>query len=211
MSVCCLCLAGASRCAPGFYSAKGSRKPCQQCPFGRTTEDLASKQRYITECIVKPGFGVVNSTDNATDPWNPTPGGDILPVLECPVGEFARWVLGNWLCPSASSAGSDYSCVGIAGASWDDLQWDDLQTADVWYRAPSQTASNAAGTIKFFTTMCSKSCCCLHWCYVCRLLWRWGRLQLKVHPLPCRVNYPGYRRSQRHRVQRLHCWLRHAG
>ena len=25
---------GASRCAPGFYSAKGSRKPCQQCPTG---------------------------------------------------------------------------------------------------------------------------------------------------------------------------------
>jgi len=85
---------GASRCAPGFYSAKGSRKPCQQCPVGRTTADDPKQQRYITECLVKPGFGVVNSTSNGTDAFNPdtnvTPDQQAnMPVLECPVGYYS--------------------------------------------------------------------------------------------------------------------------
>jgi hypothetical protein len=85
---------GASRCAPGFYSAKGSRRPCQQCPVGRTTDDVASKQRLPTDCYVKPGFGVVNSTSNSTDAFNPDtnlPADALsnLPVLECPIGYFS--------------------------------------------------------------------------------------------------------------------------
>jgi len=85
---------GASRCAPGFYSRKASRKPCQQCPVGRTTLDLASAQRLPTDCFVKPGSGVVNSTSNSTDAFNPdTTGLDNttlaqLAVLECPSGYF---------------------------------------------------------------------------------------------------------------------------
>lgn len=79
--------AGASRCAPGFYSAKGSRKPCQQCPQGRTTADNPALQRVVTDCFVMAGFGVVNTTSNATDPYNPTTDGGMLPVLDCPVGE----------------------------------------------------------------------------------------------------------------------------
>lgn len=102
---------GASRCAPGFYSAKGSRKPCQQCPTGRTTEDLAAKQRFITECLVRPGFGVVNSSSNGTDAFNPdtdlpADGLVALPVLECPVGYFsAGGALGAKCqrCPAGSS------------------------------------------------------------------------------------------------------------
>ena len=86
---------GASRCAPGFYSAKGSRKPCQQCPTGRTTSDNPSQQRFITECFVKGGFGVVNSTSNSTDAFNPDtdlPADELinLPVLECPIGYFGE-------------------------------------------------------------------------------------------------------------------------
>ena len=98
---------GASRCAPGFYSAKGSRKPCQQCPVGRTTADDPKQQRLITECIVKPGFGVVNSTSNGTDAFNPdTSGNTTLPVLECPVGYFGLGGAADSkceLCPAGSS------------------------------------------------------------------------------------------------------------
>lgn len=74
---------GASRCAKGFYALKGSRKPCQQCPAGRTTVDDVSGQRLRSDCIVDAGFGVVNSTANSTDPFNvdATDASD-LPVIE---------------------------------------------------------------------------------------------------------------------------------
>lgn len=74
---------GASRCAKGFYALKGSRKPCQQCPAGRTTVDDVSRQRLRSDCIVDAGFGVVNSTANSTDPFNvdATDASD-LPVIE---------------------------------------------------------------------------------------------------------------------------------
>lgn len=74
---------GASRCAKGFYALKGSRKPCQQCPAGRTTVDNVQYQRLRSDCIVDAGFGVVNSTANSTDPFNvnATNASD-LPVIE---------------------------------------------------------------------------------------------------------------------------------
>jgi hypothetical protein len=86
--------AGASQCAPGFYSAKGSLEPCQQCPAGRTTVDNPQLQAFITDCIVKPGFGVINSsaaglaafavnTSNLTAQMQAS-----LLVLECPVGYY---------------------------------------------------------------------------------------------------------------------------
>lgn len=85
---------GASRCAPGFYSLKGSRKPCQQCPFGRTTADNSALQRLVTDCYVKPGFGLVSSTGNTTDGTGFITDGSqltsdaavLLSVLECPIG-----------------------------------------------------------------------------------------------------------------------------
>lgn len=85
---------GASRCAPGFYSAKGSRKLCQQCPTGRTTADNPSLQRFSTDCTVKAGSGVVNSALNGTDAFNinitamNSTQQAKLAVLECPVGYF---------------------------------------------------------------------------------------------------------------------------
>lgn len=85
---------GASRCAPGFYAVKGSRRPCRQCPTGRSTDNIPALQRLITDCWVKPGFGVVNSTANSTDAFNPNTDGMSnetlvqLPVLECPIGYY---------------------------------------------------------------------------------------------------------------------------
>jgi hypothetical protein len=86
--------AGASRCAPGFYSLKGSRKPCQKCPYGRITADDVSKQRLYTDCYVRPGFGLVTSTGNTTDGTGYlTNSGSltdaaaaVMPVGECPIG-----------------------------------------------------------------------------------------------------------------------------
>lgn len=48
---------GASRCAPAFYAAKGSRKPCKRCPAGRTTADDPNLQRNVWDCVVIPGAG----------------------------------------------------------------------------------------------------------------------------------------------------------
>jgi len=85
---------GASRCAPGFYALKGSRKPCQACPSGRTTTDDTALQRLPTDCYVKPGFGVVSSSGNASDGFITDTSGladadaAALPVLECPIGYY---------------------------------------------------------------------------------------------------------------------------
>lgn len=86
--------AGASRCAPGFYALKGSRKPCQKCPYGRTTADNPAHQRLFTDCYIRPGYGLVSSTDNSTDGSgfiadSSTLSNDtaaVMPVLECPIG-----------------------------------------------------------------------------------------------------------------------------
>jgi len=117
---------GASRCSPGFYSAKGSRKPCQQCPPGRTTLDSASAQAVITDCFVKPGFGVVDSNRNQTDAFDINTSAlnatqlASLPVLECPMGYFgqgnttgAKCVLctaGSTTEGSGSTTATDCSC-----------------------------------------------------------------------------------------------------
>lgn len=110
---------GASRCAPGFYSAKGSRQPCLQCPSNRITADAAGLQRSITDCRVKPGFGIVGSGNGASggavpcgDVFNPDVTGlDSLQlaaftVLECPVGYYnGEFIVGGKCraCPSAST------------------------------------------------------------------------------------------------------------
>jgi hypothetical protein len=85
---------GASRCAPGFYALKGSRRPCQSCGPCRTTLDNPAFQRLISDCIVQPGCGVADSSANLTDAFNPdTTGLDDtalaqLPTLECPMGYY---------------------------------------------------------------------------------------------------------------------------
>jgi hypothetical protein len=103
---------GASRCAPGFYANKGSRKPCQQCSTGRTTTNSTLQQRLLSDCFVKAGFGVVNSTLNSTDAFNINASAlaaaqqALLPVLECPVSYYG---LGNSTagrctpCPAGST------------------------------------------------------------------------------------------------------------
>lgn len=93
---------GASRCAPGFYSAKGSRRPCLQCPAGRSTLDLPSMQRAISDCRVRPGYGIVGTGNSLSggsmpcvDAFNPDVAGldglqlAAFAVLECPVGYFS--------------------------------------------------------------------------------------------------------------------------
>ena len=117
---------GASRCAPGFYSAKGSRKPCQQCPVGRTTEDNPGKQRFVTECLVRPGFGVVNSTNN-TDAFNPNTELPLdqlvnLPVLECPIGWFGVGGDAGSKCQQCP-AGSSTRESGAANSTACDGEW----------------------------------------------------------------------------------------
>ena len=117
---------GASRCAPVFYSAKGSRKPCQQCPAGRTTKANAKQQRFITECIVKPGSGVVNST-NSTDAFNPNTELPLdqlvnLPVLECPIGYYGEGGAAGSKCQQCP-AGSSTREPGAANATACDGEW----------------------------------------------------------------------------------------
>lgn len=109
---------GASRCAPGFWATKGSRRPCLQCRLGRSTTDIASQQRTISDCRVRPGWGIVNSGSNGdgstscADAFNPDVTGlnstqlAALSVLECPIGYYN----GNFTvdgkcqaCPAGSS------------------------------------------------------------------------------------------------------------
>ena len=112
---------GASRCAPGFYSAKGSRKPCQQCPTGRTTHDVTTQQRFVTDCFVKGGFGVVNSTSNSTDAFNPNTDLPLdqlvnLPVLECPIGYYGVGGEAGSKCQQCP-AGSSTKAPGAANVT----------------------------------------------------------------------------------------------
>jgi hypothetical protein len=79
---------------------------------GRTTTDNPLQQRLITDCLVKPGQGVVNVALNGTDAFNinvtalnSTQRAN-LPVVECPVGTYGP---GNSTsakcvpCPAGSS------------------------------------------------------------------------------------------------------------
>jgi hypothetical protein len=102
------------RCSVGFYSAKGSRKPCQQCSHGRTTSDAPSAQRVVTDCFVKSGSGVVKSALNAADAFEIDVSGlnadqlVALPVLECPLGYFGEGgTLGTKCKPCADGSTTD--------------------------------------------------------------------------------------------------------
>lgn len=85
---------GASRCAPGFYNWKGSRRPCAQCPQFRTTFDDPKLQRNFTDCIVAEGYGIASSASNSTDAYDVDVNSmtleqlSTLPILECPVGKY---------------------------------------------------------------------------------------------------------------------------
>jgi hypothetical protein len=104
--------AGAARCAPAFYSAKGSLKPCQACPAGRSTLDDPTMQARITDCLVRPGHGVINSTAAGVDAFSldvsvmtAEQQAELL-VMECPVGYFgAGGDVGSTCtkCPCGSS------------------------------------------------------------------------------------------------------------
>jgi hypothetical protein len=117
---------GASRCAPGFYSAKGSRKPCQQCAPGRSTLDLPAAQSVIEHCLVRQGFGVASSVRNTTDAFSIDTSAlnatqlAALSVLECPVGTYGEGGSAGakcLLCPAGSTteapgAISSSNCTG---------------------------------------------------------------------------------------------------
>jgi len=92
---------GASRCAPGFYSAKGSRRPCLMCPAGRSTMDVAAMQRTMSDCRAMLGFGIVGGGNASTggfvpcgDAFDPDVSGlgsaelAAFAVLECPLGYY---------------------------------------------------------------------------------------------------------------------------
>jgi hypothetical protein len=116
--------AGASRCQPGFYSLKGSRKPCQQCPYGRTTADDTSQQRLPTDCYVRPGFGLVSSTGNTTDGTgyitDPSALADdaavVIPVLDCPVGYWSAGLSIKAVCTKCSTGSTTKESAQTAAA-----------------------------------------------------------------------------------------------
>jgi hypothetical protein len=93
---CAALAAGASRCAAGFFALKGSRKPCQKCPHGRTTADDVTRQRVFTDCFVSPGYGLVSSTGVSTDGTGYLADGTslsndtaaVMTALECLVGYY---------------------------------------------------------------------------------------------------------------------------
>lgn len=113
----------------------GSRRPCTPCPAGRTTADNPLLQRYATDCVVKPGFGIVSSTSLANgtaagnsssaggsemscaDAYNPDVSGisssalAALPVLECPVGYYSNGNSAGAKC-TACPAGSTTQTSG---------------------------------------------------------------------------------------------------
>lgn len=114
LPTCAVLAAGASRCAAGFYALKGSRKPCQKCPHGRTTDDDVTKQRLYTDCYVSPGFGLVSSAGVSTDGTgflvNATSLSDdaaaVMTSMECPVGFYGpgRTIRSTCVkCPAGSS------------------------------------------------------------------------------------------------------------
>jgi hypothetical protein len=130
--------AGASRCPLGFYAEKGSRRACRQCPPGRTTQDDAERQQFVTHCDVERGHGVVAASAPAD--------GDIfaadltgmtemailsMSVLQCPTG---YWGGGDTLgakcqrCPEGSSTKEPGStsladCDGKCYRSSESLTW----------------------------------------------------------------------------------------
>lgn len=110
------------RCSAGFYSAKGSRRPCQGCAAGRTTLDDPSAQRFVTDCFVKAGSGVAKSALNAADAFDIDVSGlspeqlVALPVLECPLGYFGEGgTLGAKCKPCV--AGSTTDAAGAVAAT----------------------------------------------------------------------------------------------
>lgn len=88
---------GANQCPDGFWAAKDSMLPCEQCPPGRTTQYIignGSAQASVNDCIVKDGNGVYDP--EAEDPWNPTNTSSNTTAAPCPVGTyFEGEVLGS--------------------------------------------------------------------------------------------------------------------
>uniref|UniRef100_A0A383W8R7 Tyrosine-protein kinase ephrin type A/B receptor-like domain-containing protein n=1 Tax=Tetradesmus obliquus TaxID=3088 RepID=A0A383W8R7_TETOB len=82
---------GANQCPDGFWAAKDSMAPCEQCPPGRTTlyqPGNGAFQDSIEDCIVPPGSGIYNGND--TNPWSPTdPTNPNTPAKECPIGFYS--------------------------------------------------------------------------------------------------------------------------
>ncbi|WIA22051.1 hypothetical protein OEZ85_004397 [Tetradesmus obliquus] len=83
---------GANQCPDGFWAAKDSMAPCEQCPEGRTTLYVPGNgtfQDAIEDCIVAPGSGVFNGSD--TNPWSPTdPTNPNTPAKQCPIGFYTN-------------------------------------------------------------------------------------------------------------------------
>jgi hypothetical protein len=80
---------GANQCPDGFWAAKDSMQPCEQCPEGRTTAYIignGSVQASVNDCIVKDGYGVYDPT--ADDPFNPTNSSSNSTAAACPIGYF---------------------------------------------------------------------------------------------------------------------------
>jgi hypothetical protein len=111
---------GSSRCPAGFYAAKGSLKPCEQCPPGRTTLDLPSAQRVSTDCLVMPGHGVVSTESNSSNPYAVNISGltevDLaqLPVVQCPIGWYG---VGNSTGAQCQACPPGSSTTGIGAAA----------------------------------------------------------------------------------------------
>lgn len=52
---------GANPCAAGSYNAAGNYGQCTQCPSGLTTTTTTDNQASIANCVMKPGYGLVDN------------------------------------------------------------------------------------------------------------------------------------------------------
>lgn len=59
------------KCPPGSFNEGGNRKACQQCPYGRTTTDIATQQTSEANYGIAPGFGFHDGA-----------------IVLCPIGEL---------------------------------------------------------------------------------------------------------------------------
>jgi hypothetical protein len=154
--------AGASRCAPGFYSPKGSLEPCQQCPAGRTTYDDHDLQATITDCLVRPGFGVTNSSAAGLAAFAVNTAiltaqmQASLVVLECPVGYYGVGGAVDSTCTQCPCG----STTTVTGATSEGACTGKHSLAD---RVPSH-GGNYLGVLQASAAHIRSRHARLHWC-----------------------------------------------
>jgi hypothetical protein len=103
------------QCPDGFWAAKDSMAPCEQCPPGKTTlyqPGNGTLQDSVADCFASEGNGAYEG--NTTDPWNPAnPSDPNLPARPCPIGFFSAGGAGAKCeqCPDSGSSSREGSAT----------------------------------------------------------------------------------------------------